>query len=174
MHGTFQLDAIITGGTSLNFRSHALLRYYSGYLHPEIPLIMKRFLVLCFVTLLLITACTSKREHAIAAVKAGNAKDYASDFKGALESYSEAIEIDPSYAPAWFFRGNTHFNLKDPEKAIADYTKAIELNPGYADAYANRGDASFSLNHREEACKDYLKAEKLGKENMYEKTKWCK
>ena len=135
---------------------------------------MKRFLGLCVVALLLATACTSARERAIKALKEGNTKDFASDFKGALECYSEAIKIDPEYAPAWYYRGNTRFNLKDIEGAITDYSKAISLKPDYADAYANRGDASFSLNHRDEACKDYIKAEQLGKENMYEKTKWCK
>jgi tetratricopeptide (TPR) repeat protein len=135
---------------------------------------MKRILSFCFIILLLVTACTSKRERAISAVKEGNTRDYASDFKGALESYSEAIEIDPEYAPAWFYRGNTLFNLKDIESAIKNYSKAIELKPTYTDAYANRGDAYFSLNRRDEACKDYRKAEQLGKENMYEKTKWCR
>lgn len=143
-------------------------------MQPDIFLTMKRILGLCFVTLLLISACTSKREQAIAAVKEGNTKEYASNFKGALESYSEAIQIDPSYAPAWFFRGNAHFSLKNVEGAVSDYSKAIELDTGYADAYVNRGDGYFSLNRRDEACKDYLKAEQLGKENMYEKTKWCK
>ena len=135
---------------------------------------MKRILGLCFFALLFTTACTSAREHAIAIVKDGNTKDYASDFKGALESYSEAIKTDPTYAPAWFFRGNTRFNLKDVEGAISDYTKALELNPVFTDAFANRGDANFSLNRRDAACKDYRKAEQLGKENMYEKTKWCR
>lgn len=135
---------------------------------------MQRIIGICLIALVLATACTSARERAISTIKEGSIKDYNSDFKGALESYSEAIKIDPSYAPAWFFRGNTRFNLKDIEGAIADYSKAIKLKPDYADAYANRGDANFSLNRRDAACKDYQKAEQLGKENMYEKTKWCK
>lgn len=135
---------------------------------------MQRIIGIYLIALVLATACTSARERAIATIKEGSTKDYNSDFKGALESYSEAIKIDPSYAPAWFFRGNTRFNLKDIEGAIADYSKAIKLKPDYADAYANRGDANFSLNRRDAACKDYQKAEQLGKENMYEKTKWCK
>lgn len=135
---------------------------------------MQKILGICLIAILLATACSSARERAFATVKEGNTKNYDSDFKGALASYSEAIKIDPTYAPAWFFRGNTRFNLKDIKGAIADYSKAINLKPNYADAFANRGDAYFSLNRRDAACKDYLKAEQLGKENMYEKTKWCK
>jgi tetratricopeptide (TPR) repeat protein len=100
--------------------------------------------------------------------------EYKNDGKAAYELFTKAINADPSFAAAWFYRGNILSNQRDLEGAIADYSKAILLNPDFADAYSNRGDAYFSQGKTDKACPDYLKAEQLGKENMYEKTKWCK
>jgi tetratricopeptide (TPR) repeat protein len=135
---------------------------------------MKRFLWIAVISVLAFSSCKSDRERAIEYVKEGNEKVRLQEPKAAYELYSKAIETDGSFAPAWFYRGNSRFNINDTEGAIADYSKAIELKPDFADAYANRGDAYFSQGKADKACPDYLKAELLGKENMYEKTKWCR
>jgi tetratricopeptide (TPR) repeat protein len=129
--------------------------------------------IMCL-SIVTIISCKSGHERAIEYVKNGIALEYKQDSKTAYDLFTNAINSDPKYAPAWYYRGNNRFNKDDIEGAIADYSEAIELKPDFADAYANRGDAYFSLKHPEKACHDYLKAEALGKANMYEKTKWCK
>ncbi|MFZ4706584.1 MAG: tetratricopeptide repeat protein [Bacteroidales bacterium] len=135
---------------------------------------MNRILWIICLSIVALTSCKSSRQRALEFVKQGSVKEYQQDSKAAYELFTKAIATDPSLAPAWFFRGNNRLNHKDIEGAIADYSKAIELKPDYADAYANRGDAYFAEGLHDKSCPDYLKAEQLGKENMYEKTKWCR
>jgi tetratricopeptide (TPR) repeat protein len=135
---------------------------------------MKSFFLILCCSCILLSSCKSGRQQAVEFAKKGSEKQYENDSKTAYELYTKAIDADPSYAPAWFYRGNNRFNKKDIEGAISDYSEAIKLKPDFADAYSNRGDAYFSSGQTDKACQDYLKAEQLGKENMYEKTKWCK
>jgi tetratricopeptide (TPR) repeat protein len=131
------------------------------------------FRIIC-ISIVLLSSCKSGRERAIAYVKDGQEMEARQRSKAAYELFTKAINTDPTFAPAWFYRGNNKFNHKDLEGAIADYSRAVELNPDFADAWSNRGDAYFSQGHKEKACPDYLRAEQLGKPNMYEKTRRCK
>ncbi|MBK9392176.1 MAG: tetratricopeptide repeat protein [Bacteroidetes bacterium] len=49
------------------------------------------------------------------------------DFKGAIENFSKAIEIDPSIEQAYESRGTARYNLNDFKGALADFDKAAEL-----------------------------------------------
>ncbi|HEY9705226.1 MAG TPA: tetratricopeptide repeat protein, partial [Allocoleopsis sp.] len=49
------------------------------------------------------------------------------DKKGALNDYSQAININQNYAKAYYNRAGVKMNLKDKKGAIADLTKAAEL-----------------------------------------------
>jgi tetratricopeptide (TPR) repeat protein len=133
----------------------------------------KTFRIFMF-SLFILVSCQSGRERAIGYVKQSLAMELRHQNDSASLMLDKAIAADPTFAPAWYYKGNSLFNKKDIKGAIADYTKAIELKPDFADAYANRGEAYFSDGSHDKACLDYLKAEKLGKTNMYEKTKWCK
>jgi tetratricopeptide (TPR) repeat protein len=57
----------------------------------------------------------------------------------ALVDSSASIQLNPKYAPAYYYRGIVYSRTARRDKAISDYTAAIELNPGYTDAYLNRG-----------------------------------
>ena len=64
---------------------------------------------------------------------------------GALEVLKQAVEIDPSYAPALIELADTYFWINRPEDVVlADQAIeiAISSDPGYAQAYYVRG-ASF-------------------------------
>jgi tetratricopeptide (TPR) repeat protein len=97
-----------------------------------------------------------------------------SEFSKAHDLYQKAINAEQTNAVAWYYLGNAKRNMGMTKESIEDYSKAIVLDSTFADAYANRGDAKFSLGDRGGSCMDYLKAEALGKENMDEKTKWCR
>jgi len=124
--------------------------------------------------LIFLISCKSSHERSVAYIKEGNEMERNSEFSKAHDLYQKAINAEPSNAVAWFYLGNAKRNMGMTKESIADYDKAIELDSLFADAYANRGDAKFSLKDRDGSCKDYLKAESLGKENLDEKTKWCK
>lgn len=60
----------------------------------------------------------------------------------ALEVLKKAVEIDPSYAPAWIELADTYFWINRPEDIpLADQAieTAVGIDPGYAQAYYVRG-----------------------------------
>ena len=77
------------------------------------------------------------------------------DFVGAIAAYDKTIELDPSYAVAYFNRGNAKASLGQTEAAIADYDTAIGLNSSYAVAYFNRGNQKAQLDRIDEARQDF-------------------
>ena len=80
------------------------------------------------------------------------------DFKGALEEYNLAINIDSSDVNYLLNRGLVKEKLKDYEGSINDFTKAISLKPDYESAWFNRGNVFTKLNGLEEAIEDYSMA----------------
>ena len=64
----------------------------------------------------------------------------AGDLKGALAGYSEAIRLNPTYAPAYVGRAVATDILAtgDPKPALADVERAISLDPRLAQAYSVR------------------------------------
>lgn len=79
--------------------------------------------------------------------KRGLAHKKEGNFKGAIEDYNRAIELDPQSAPAYNNRARARVWTDHIEDAIKDYTKAIEIleamgdNLNAAMAYTNRGNA---------------------------------
>ncbi|MDJ0581445.1 tetratricopeptide repeat-containing serine protease family protein [Crocosphaera sp.] len=76
----------------------------------------------------------------------------------AINSYDQALEIDPNDKDAWHGRGVALNELKRYEEAIKPYDKAIEIDPNYVKAWYNRGNALDELKRYEEAIKSYDKA----------------
>ena len=53
----------------------------------------------------------------------------------AIEDYSKAIQINPNYANAYYFRGNCYHSVDQDGEAIEDYQKAVKIAP---DSYSGR------------------------------------
>ena len=62
-----------------------------------------------------------------------------SDWKGAIKLYTEAIQLDPTFAEAYRGRGINKFGAGDLAGAQADLEEAIHLDPSSAEAYQYRG-----------------------------------
>jgi tetratricopeptide (TPR) repeat protein len=58
----------------------------------------------------------------------------ASDHKEAIKAYSQAIELDPQNARAYYFRARS----SDKNLAIQDYNKLLEIEPKDSEAYLLR------------------------------------
>ena len=82
--------------------------------------------------------------------------------RGALQDYTLAISINPSFALAFNNRGILRDEYKNPIGAIEDYNEAIVLNPKNAAAYNNRGFAKFNCGDQDGAYLDWSKAAELG------------
>jgi tetratricopeptide (TPR) repeat protein len=48
----------------------------------------------------------------------------------ALTALEKALQLDPQFDAAYFYRGNVYSAAGDAEKAAADYRRAVEINPG--------------------------------------------
>lgn len=76
------------------------------------------------------------------------------DYKGAIESFSNVIALQPKRATAYYDRGQAHQFLSENEAAIKDYDEAIRLKPEDALAYVGRGLCLARLNRDDEALAD--------------------
>jgi tetratricopeptide (TPR) repeat protein len=93
---------------------------------------------------------------------AGDRRFDAGDFHGAIDAYSQALNVDPELAYAYCNRGSARRRLQDSNGAILDLSQAIRLNPDYALAFNNRGYARLKQRDPEGAVADFDKAIELG------------
>ncbi len=89
------------------------------------------------------------------------------EIDNAITNLSKAIELNPDYVDAYYFRGLVYITEEDYDKAIADYTKAIELDPNNnseiakatgASAYFLRAGAYYENYDYDAAIADFDKA----------------
>jgi tetratricopeptide (TPR) repeat protein len=106
-----------------------------------------------------------RRKRALPHFEDGMARHQSGDFLGAAESYGKAIEIDPKFAEAFYFRGNAYAALNDPKGAISEYTKAIRIEPKFADALLNRGLTMRETGNFDGAISDFSRVIKLNKKD---------
>ncbi|RXT41887.1 tetratricopeptide repeat protein [Bradyrhizobium betae] len=101
------------------------------------------------------------RDLAISYNNRGAAYYQEGDPDRAIADYSEAIRLDPQYAPAYNNRGITYRQKGDLDRDIADQNEAIRLNPKFASAYTNRGAAYNAKGASDRAIEDYTEAIRL-------------
>jgi tetratricopeptide (TPR) repeat protein len=94
----------------------------------------------------------------------GKGKFLERDNEGAIEDFTEAINLDPQFAEAYDRRALVRERVGDYEGAVADYTEVIRLNPHYASAYLRRGDARDRDDYQGRIA-DYTEVIRLG-QNM--------
>jgi len=85
----------------------------------------------------------------------GSDKITAGDYQGAVEAFTQLLELNPKDAEAYYNRGLALAQLEQYEKAIADYSKALELNPDDVEAYDNRAFARSQQEDFPGAIADY-------------------
>jgi tetratricopeptide (TPR) repeat protein len=80
------------------------------------------------------------------------------DRQGAIDSYSQAIQLQPDRAVSYYFRAKTRYKLGNNLGAIDDYNKAIQLQPNYINAYISRGVVRARIGNTKDAIADYNRA----------------
>jgi tetratricopeptide (TPR) repeat protein len=79
-------------------------------------------------------------------------------YKGALEDYTRALEIEQRDPDIWLNRGFAREKLNDLRGAYTDYTKAISLDERFDKGWLNRGNVLLKLSRHKEAVDDYTAA----------------
>lgn len=110
-----------------------------------------------------VNAKTSGNNEAAAEAKKaeGNAHVTKKDYRAAVASYTEALQLSPAGQNSHIYftnRAAAHCYLRNYESAIADCEAAIKLDPFYVKAYSRLGLAHFFMNNYEEAVVAYQKA----------------
>jgi serine/threonine protein kinase len=94
-------------------------------------------------------------------MKEGNACYARQQYDKAIANYTQALQLDPRYAVAYYNRGLTYDDLEQYDKAIADYDQTLQLDPRYAKAYYSRGNAYYARQQYDKAIADYNQALQL-------------
>ncbi len=89
------------------------------------------------------------------------------DCKGAIEDFTDAIEINPQYSEAYNERGYSKFLLKDNNGAIEDFTKAIQINPNNSFAFVRMGDTNVEMEDYNKAIINYTNAIQISPDYYY-------
>jgi len=94
-------------------------------------------------------------------IKRGDSKRKLNNFKGALNDYNKALDLNPS-DDNYIILGITYVYLNDIEKALDALNKALDLNPNNSRAYNNRANLKYYyLQDKEGALNDYIKTYEL-------------
>jgi tetratricopeptide (TPR) repeat protein len=80
------------------------------------------------------------------------------DRQGAIDSYNQAIQLQPDRAISYYFRAKTRYRSGNKLGAIDDFNKAIQLQPDYINAYISRGVVRANIGNTREAIADYNRA----------------
>ena len=91
----------------------------------------------------------------------GEEKYRKGDRQGAIEAFSQAIELDPNYVEAYYNRGTVRYILGDNKGAIADFNEVLRINPNLFQAYVNRGNARDDSGDSQGAIADYNEAVRI-------------
>jgi tetratricopeptide (TPR) repeat protein len=88
----------------------------------------------------------------------GDLKYQLKDYYGAIEDYTAAIKIDPSFTDALFKRGLAFQYVKEFQEAMKDYSKVIKIAPNNPNGYYYRGQIRQVLKDFKGAIVDYTRA----------------
>ena len=120
------------------------------------PLTIRKYpalLLLCGVaSAWLLSSCGMSKKNAEALYESG-CKDLQSGARQvAIDKFTKAIELDPSFGAAYDARAATRFQMKDYFDAITDCDKVIELMPDDEHAYLIKGASRYYLHDMKAAC----------------------
>jgi len=88
-------------------------------------------------------------------------------YQSVLRDLSRVIDLEPSFAYAYYNRGTIYAIANDIHAALVDFDKAIELDDTLAEAWYNRGLVLVLLNRMDEAFRDLSRAGELGIYSAY-------
>lgn len=87
------------------------------------------------------------------------------DFQGAMRELNQAIQVDPSLAEAYSFRGILHLEAKNYQEATDDFAQVTRLKPKSAEAHINLATSQMALKDFEAALQSATTAKHLDPEN---------
>ena len=96
-----------------------------------------------------------------------NAEEKCRYYQGAIEHFTNAIQLMPEFAEAYIDLGLAYFSKGELDIAIDNYDKAIQLDPQFARVYYHRGNAYNEKGKYDLAIRDFDKAIDLKPDNAF-------
>ena len=100
-------------------------------------------------------AAYKARLAARAAADAGLSLGLRGDFDAARKKFSQAIELDPKFSPAYRLRAHACVKMSDWAGAIVDLDTLIRLDPNYPEIFNERGFVRRQLGDLRGALDDF-------------------
>lgn len=69
----------------------------------------------------------------------GTVYSYQGDYKNAIDTYNEAIKLNPGFVEAWIDKGYALISNGRPEDAVDAFDKAIKIDPKNSRAWSGKG-----------------------------------
>ena len=79
------------------------------------------------------------------------------NFESAIDSYRNAISIDPMYAKAYYNLADVYHNQGLLDESVKTYEESIKIDPQFADSYNNIGNVYRELGNFDKAIESYKK-----------------
>jgi len=73
----------------------------------------------------------------------------------AIQSYLQAVRIEPRFVEAWNYLGFCYRKVKDNQKALEAYRRAIDIRPDYKYAHEYIARLYLAMGNREMAVRHY-------------------
>jgi len=89
------------------------------------------------------------------------------DYDKAIESYNQAISINPDYADAYLNRGDAYDDKGDYDKAIESYNQVIRIDPNNAMGYVSRGLLYYNKKDYDKVIADYNQIIRIDPNNVF-------
>lgn len=110
--------------------------------------------LLCFFTLIILTAPAQAQRTAEEYLKASYARLQTRDLDGAIAALDKAIELKPNFAQAYLQRSRLLVMKGATDASLADLDRAILINPDFTDAYPERARLRMMKNDAAGALSD--------------------
>jgi tetratricopeptide (TPR) repeat protein len=96
-------------------------------------------LFILLITLVVMTACSSKEEKKLKFYEKGSTHYEAGELVKARLEFTNALQIDPEYADAYYMLGMAEMRLGNLKKAFGLLNKSVDLSPDLLDAHLQLG-----------------------------------
>jgi tetratricopeptide (TPR) repeat protein len=105
-----------------------------------------------------VTADIPDMEKASSAYQEGRRQEEQRLYRGAVESYSRAIQFDPQRDSAFLHRGYCYYHLAENISAVGDFVQSLKLQPNNSRAFLARARAYTALGQNVQAMLDASEA----------------
>lgn len=101
----------------------------------------------------------------------GKLKALMEDYRGSIDDFGQAIELDSTFSDAFYNRGLSYERIREYQQAYSDFTQVIFFNPKDYEAFFQRGMVMHAMGEKEKGCRDFSKSAELGNFDAYETIK---